>query len=85
MARKKRKKSELLEVAKNMPMNFHRLPGMGYDPDKSKVLDGLQINPNCSSGFSSSYARPATSSMTLNGKHGTVSILERRRMSLYDG
>ena len=35
MARKKRKKSELLEVAKNMPMNFHRLPGMGYDPDKS--------------------------------------------------
>lgn len=45
MARKKRKKSELLEVAKNMPMNFHRLPGMGYDPDKSKVLDWIANQP----------------------------------------
>lgn len=45
MARKKRKKSVLLEVAKNMPMNFHRLPGMGYDPDKSKVLDWIANQP----------------------------------------
>lgn len=45
MARKKRKKSALLEVAKNMPMNFHRLPGMGYDPDKSKVLDWIANQP----------------------------------------
>ena len=37
----RRKKSVKLEVAKNMPMNFHRLPGMEYDPDKSKVLDWI--------------------------------------------
>ena len=40
-----RKKSKLLEVGKEMPMNFHRLPGMGYDPDKSKVLDWIANQP----------------------------------------
>ena len=41
----RRKKSVKLEVAKNMPMNFHRLPGMEYDPDKSKGLDWIANQP----------------------------------------
>lgn len=41
----RRKKSVKLEVAKNMPMNFHKLPGMEYDPDKSKVLDWIANQP----------------------------------------
>lgn len=40
-----RKKSVKLEVAKNMPMTFHRLPSMEYDPDKSKVLDWIANQP----------------------------------------
>ena len=40
-----RKKSVKLEVAKNMPMTFHRLPGMEYDSDKSKVLDWIANQP----------------------------------------
>lgn len=37
----RRKRSKRLEVAKKMPRLYHTLPGEGYDPEKSEVLEWL--------------------------------------------
>lgn len=45
MVFKKRKKSKLLDIGKNMPRLYHTLPNEEFDYDKSQVLKWIASQP----------------------------------------
>lgn len=46
MVFKKRKKSKLLDIGKNMPRLYHTLPNEEFDYDKSQVLKWISNQPD---------------------------------------
>lgn len=45
MGRTFNKKCQELNLGKNLPPSYHKLPGMEYDPEKSEVIKWLIQEP----------------------------------------